>query len=454
MINEELIKILQYIDTYQERFINDLREAVEIRSVSGSYEHNADITKMIKWTESWLKKLKCTYSERFDIGSYSVDGKTIKLPTVILAAFGKDTKKSTLCVYCRIDVKNANAQQWQTDPWTVVQKSGHLYGRGTCKGKTPLLNWFHCIEAFINQKIPLPVNVKFIIEAMSEMNCFGLENFLYTQRLTFLRNIDYICVNESEWLNSKVPCISYAACGICHYELSANFNKTIAEKIGDSKDVINWIFNHFVDDLGNILIPKMNDCVLQINPEGEKALENVICDLTEIKKTLPDYMQNWSKQKILMRMWRFPALVGREVTEDTASSNDKEVATKRFFIKIVPSQYPDQCTGCLFEFIKQLVEKKMSEKGYTMTFRQNKTNTVLKCQINSGNNEEKAGTIECKNISATRPWHESSTSPHYMAARNAVLNIYKYSANMIRESVDIPIILILEKVINIFFLFL
>lgn len=445
MISEPLLKVLQYIDTYRERFVDDLREAVAFRTVSGSYEHNADIMKMIKWTEGWLKKLKCTTTERFDIGSYAVDGKTIKLPTVILSTFGKDTKKKTVCVYCRIDVKNADVKQWNTDPWLVTEKDGRLYGRGTCKGKTPLLSWFHCIEAFLNERIPLPVNVKFIIEAMSEMNCFGLEDFLYTQRLTFLRNIDFICVNESEWLNQKIPCISYAACGICHYELSARFTGGTIGNVTPS-ELVDWLFSHFVDSLGNILIPKLNDRVSQVNPEGEQALDNVVCDLTDIKKTLPDYMQSWSKQKILMRMWRFPALVGQPVKSvDDDGEKGRRAATKRFFVKIVSAQSPIQCTQCLLDHIETLIGSKFSAKEYAVTFKRGKGDDTLKCTIANG--KTVAGTVECKTISATRPWHENSVSPHYVAAKKAVTNIYKYSANMIRESTDIPILLILGKVI-------
>lgn len=443
MISEPLLKVLQYIDTYRERFVDDLREAVAFRSVSGAYEHNGDIMNMIKWTEDWLKKIKCTTSERFDIGSYSVAGKTIKLPTVILSTFGKDKKKKTICVYCRIDVKNADAKQWDTDPWLVVEKNGRLYGRGTCKGKTPLLSWFHCIEAFLNEGIPLPVNVKFIIEAMSEMNCFGLEDFLYTQRLTFLRNIDFICINESEWLNQKIPCISYAACGICHYEISVQFSGGTVDNVTPSA-LLDWLFGHFVDDLGNILIPKMNDRVSQVNPEGEQALDNVVCDLTAIKKTLPDYMQSWSKQKILMRMWRFPSLTGQKVKSNDTNGEKGSAATKRFFVKIVSSQSPIQCTECLLDYIETLIGRKFWSKEFGLTFKRGKDDDWMKCTIAS--DKKVVGTIRCKTISATRPWHENSISPHYVAAKKAVTNIYKYSANMIRESTDIPIVLILEKV--------
>ena len=88
---DALLKIFQFIDTYPERFIDDLKEAVAFKSVSGSYKHANNLLKMIRWTEGWLKKLNAKY-ECFDIGSYEVDGKMVQLPLVILATFGKCNK--------------------------------------------------------------------------------------------------------------------------------------------------------------------------------------------------------------------------------------------------------------------------------------------------------------------------------------------------------------------------
>lgn len=385
MVGGGLKEVFQYIDTYQERMVEDLREAVAIRSVSGSYEHNPHIQRMVKWVEAWLIRLKATTSERFDIGSYSVEGKTIKLPTVILASFGKDLKKKTICVYCRFDVKNADAEQWTTDdPWKLELKNGFLIGRGACKGKMTMLSWFHIIEAFNEQKVPLPVNLKFIIEGMFEMNCFGLEDFLYTQRITFLKNIDYICVNESEWLNSTIPCISYGTCGICQYDVVVSLSGGGGEggggggdggdgdgegELNESEQLLNYIFENCVDNLGNILIPKINDDVVQINPEIEQSLELVECDLTLIKKNLPFYMHNWNKQKILIRMWQMPALITQESRPVSCTCEGEGgggggggdgAVGRKFVLKIVPVQTPDRCNRFVMDHIGNLMRARFN----------------------------------------------------------------------------------------------
>lgn len=452
---EKLIKVNQYIDTYQDRMIADLREMVAIRSVSGSVEHNGEIQKMVKWLEAWLKRLKASTCERFDIGSYVVGGKSIKLPTVILASFGKDIKKKTVLVYCRYDVKNAEPEKWQTDPWDVVQKGGVLYGRGTCKGKMPLLSWFHAIEAYLMQKVPLPINVKFIIEGMSEMNCFGLEDFLYTQRITFLKGIDFVHCNESEWLNTTIPCISYGTCGICQFDLACSGSSDAF----NGKQMIEFLFENFVDGLGNILIPKLNDDVVQINPEIEQSLDRVVCDLELVKKNLPRFMQSWSKQKILLRLWQMPQLItgpskkvscicsggdGGDGDGGGGGGGGGEAHSKKFVLKIVPVQTPDRCARFVMEHIVNLMKKKFSDGKYNVTAKYAANGRRMECRIKSGT--EEVGYVMCGTISETRAWQENSVSPHYEATKRATGRVFKDPPSLIKESIDSPIILILDKV--------
>lgn len=444
--SEDLRKVFQYIDTYQDQMIDDLRTAVAFRTVSGSYEHNGEIQKMVKWIEGWMIRLKATTSERFDIGSYSVDGKTIRLPTVILASFGKDPKKKTLCVYSRIDVKNADPTKWQTEPWKLQQKGGELFGRGACKGKVPLMSWLHAIEAYLMQKIPLPINIKFIIEGMSEMNCFGLEDFLYTQRITFLKNIDYICVNESEWLNSSIPCISYGSCGICQYEVVCSQADTGAF---NQEQVMAYIFGSCVDRLGNILIPKINDDVVQITPEIEQSLDSVECDLTLIKKNLPDYMQSWNKQKILLRLWQMPSLIVQDAQPINCSckaGGDNLSATnglsQKFVLKIVPVQTPDRCNRFVMDHFQNIMQAYF--KSMNLEVECKKTATKFTCRVMKGTAE--VGMVKCTSISETRAWQENSVSPHYQAVKRATAKVFKDPPSIIKQSVDSPIILILEKV--------
>lgn len=443
MIPEALIKVFQYIDTFRDRMIIDLKEAVGIKSISGSSEHSKEILKMIYWTEGWLKKFNIKY-ECFDIGNYEADGKIIKLPLVILATIGNDSKKKTVCAYSRLDVKNADRKQWKSDPWKLEERNKRLYGRGTCKGKGTLLSWFHCIEAFQKQNVKLPVNLKLIIEGMFEMGSFGMEQFMYTQRLTFIKNIDFICVCESEWINTTLPCLSYATVGICQYEIVCTGN--------DAKKILNFIITNCVDNFGNILIPNVKDDVLQITPDGEQSYETIRCDLSLIKKNLPEFMQNWDQRKILMRLWQFPSILCNEPAEEvscTCGGSDGGSATgwsRKMILKIVPVQTPDRCNKAVLQHIRKLCEIQFSTGKFTISCKITNENKKMVCTVKNGDKTELQ--VSCTNTASTRPWKEDINSAHFQAARKAIVNVFKEEPNIIRESMDIAIIMILEKVVQ------
>lgn len=73
--------------------------------------------------------------------------------------------------------------------------------------------WFHAIQAFKKSKTPLPVNVKFIIEAMNHMNSEGLADFVATRSQDFFAPVNLVVECDSEWLGTKFPCIIYGTVG-------------------------------------------------------------------------------------------------------------------------------------------------------------------------------------------------------------------------------------------------
>lgn len=467
-----LFKINKYIDTWQDKMIADLRDVCAIKSIAGSAEHYDEMAKMVKWIETRLRLLRATTCERFDIGCYVADGKTLRLPTVVLASFGKDSKKKTILVYGMYDVKAVDAEQWEGDPWNVHLRGSHLYGRGTCRGKAQLLSWFHAIEAYVQLKIPLPVNIKFVIEGMSERNCFGLEEFLYTKRITFMKGIDYVMINQSEWLNDTIPCISYGTCGICQFALivskgggegggGGGEGGSGGDGDGDSNDgagLLDYILSNFVDELGNILVPNINNDVVQITPEIEQSFDKINCDLSKVTKFLPKFMHGWSKQRILLRMWQMPQLILGGPAEEVSCTCDeaggggsakggagggggggqKDGLMRNFVFKIVPVQTPDRCAQFIMEHIVNLMKKKFP--GQDVVGKRSKNGKSLVCSIGS----EKF--VRCQLTSSTRAWQEDQVSPHYEAVKRASARVFKYPPNMIKESTESQIILILDKV--------
>ena len=78
-----------HVDANQAAYINTLKEAVAIKSVSAWPHTRPDITTMVNWTSNRLKALG-TEVELVDVGIQTLpDGKKLPLPQVILGILGK-----------------------------------------------------------------------------------------------------------------------------------------------------------------------------------------------------------------------------------------------------------------------------------------------------------------------------------------------------------------------------
>lgn len=152
----------RYIDGHKQEYIDNLREAVAIKSVSAWPDHRDEIIKMMKWAEVKLKNLGAT-TELADIGKQTISdwGKEIPLPPVLLGSLGSNPKKKTVLLYGHLDVQPALKKDgWDTEPFTLTEKDGKLYGRGSTDDKGPVLCWIHALQAYQASGIDIPVNIK------------------------------------------------------------------------------------------------------------------------------------------------------------------------------------------------------------------------------------------------------------------------------------------------------
>ena len=129
-------KLFEAIDNNKLKFIENLRKAVAIKSVSAAPEHRPDIVTMMKWAGDELKALGAAI-EFVDLGTQTLpDGTTLPLPPVLMGELNVDPAKKTLLVYGHLDVQPAAIEDgWDTDPWVLTEKDGKLYGRGSTDDK-------------------------------------------------------------------------------------------------------------------------------------------------------------------------------------------------------------------------------------------------------------------------------------------------------------------------------
>lgn len=84
--------VFDHIEKSKTKFIEVLREAVAIKSISTDVTCRDECTKMVLWTKKKLEALGATV-ELKNIGTHVIDGKTYPLPDVIVGYLGNVSTK-------------------------------------------------------------------------------------------------------------------------------------------------------------------------------------------------------------------------------------------------------------------------------------------------------------------------------------------------------------------------
>ncbi|XP_042240828.1 cytosolic non-specific dipeptidase-like isoform X3 [Homarus americanus] len=429
-VPDNLTKIFKYVDDNKTRFIDVLREAVAIESVSAWPHKRGEIQKQMEWAKTRLEALgaKC---QLHDIGLQTQpNGSKIPLPPVLFGQLGTDPKKKTLCVYGHLDVQPALLEDgWSTEPFVLTEKNGKLYGRGSSDDKGPVIGWIHAVEAYQKTGQTVPVNIKFVFEGMEESGSEGLEDLLKAQKDKFLAGTDYVCISDNYWLGKSKPCITYGLRGICYFCIeiecctkdlhSGVFGGTVHEAMAD----LVYLMNTLLDNKGNIQIPGIMDEVVPVTAEEEKLYKNIDFDVEDYRNDLGHGRLVHGKDKIktLMARWRNPSLSLHGIEGAFSEPGAKTVIPKRvigkFSIRIVPNQTPESVSKVTIDYLNKQWQKRNSPNK-------------MKAYLNHSGNH----------------WVTDPGHPHIQAGKRAIYMAYGVDPDMTRDGCSIPIILTMQEV--------
>ncbi|KAK3511792.1 hypothetical protein QTP70_023190 [Hemibagrus guttatus] len=344
--------LFKYVDEHQDEYVKRLADWVAVQSVSAWPEKRGEIKKMMEMAAKDIERLGGT-AELVDIGKQKLPGgDEIPLPPIILGRLGSDPGKKTVCIYGHLDVQPAHLEDgWDSEPFTLVERDGKLYGRGSTDDKGPVLAWFNVIEAFQKIGQELPINIKFCFEGMEESGSEGLDDLVFSRKDSFFKDVDYVCISDNYWLGKTKPCITYGLRGICYFFLeveccdkdlhSGVFGGSVHEAMTD----LITLMGSLVDKKGKILVPGMYDSVAELTEHEKKLYEKIEFDLEDYTKDVgAQRLLHSTKEQVLMHRWRYPSLSLHGIEGAFSAAGAKTVIPRKvigkFSIRLVPDMDP------------------------------------------------------------------------------------------------------------------
>ncbi|KAH0500520.1 Cytosolic non-specific dipeptidase [Microtus ochrogaster] len=294
--------IFQYIDNNQDRYVKKLAEWVAIQSVSAWPEKRGEIRRMMEVAAADIQTLGGSV-ELVDIGKQKLpDGSEIPLPPILLGKLGSDPQKKTVCIYGHLDVQPAALEDgWDSEPFTLVEREGKLYGRGSTDDKGPVAGWMNALEAY---------------QKTGQVECSDKD------------------------LHSGV------------------YGGSVHEAMTDLISLMGCL----VDKKGKILIPGINEAVVPVTDEECQLYDHIDFDMEEFAKDVGAVtLLHSCKKDILMHRWRYPSLSLHGIEGAFSGSGAKTVIPRKvvgkFSIRLVPDMVPEAVS----EQVSSYLSKKFAE---------------------------------------------------------------------------------------------
>lgn len=352
------------VDTSADHFIERLRKAVAIPSISAEEARRPDVVRMGEWLADELKSLGAEVELR-PLGPQP-HKEHLELPPVVLGRYGNDKNKRTILVYGHYDVQPAEKSDgWATEPFDLtVDDKGRMFGRGSTDDKGPVLGWLNAIDAHQKAGVDFPVNLLMCFEGMEEYGSEGLDDFIRAEAKKYFADADAVCISDNYWLGTEKPCLTYGLRGCNYYSIEVSgpgadlhsgvFGGTAQEPMTD----LVRLMGSLVDTNGKIQIPGIMEQVAPVTADEEGLYDSIAFTMDTIHESLGSKTTIFEdKKSTLMARWRYPSLSLHGIEGAFSSPGAKTVIPAKvigkFSIRSVPDMDIDKTNEFVYKYVKE-----------------------------------------------------------------------------------------------------
>jgi acetylornithine deacetylase/succinyl-diaminopimelate desuccinylase-like protein len=342
-----------YLQTSQQRHLDELLEFLRIPSVSALSTHDTDTRKAAEFVATKLK----------DIGFTVTINETPKHP-IVTAHYHVDDNLPTVLIYGHYDVQPPDPiNLWTSPPFEPVVKDGVIVARGSSDDKGQVYAHIKGAEALIKTTGTLPVNLKFLIEGEEEISSPSILPFLGSHKDDL--KTDVVIISDSAMIAPNTPTITYGLKGIAYIEVrvkaaamdlhSGAFGGGVPNPINALAKMIAALH----DDNGRITVPGFYDAVIDISPMEKAAFVKVPFNeqkfTEEIGVTATPGEAGYT---LLERLWARPTLdcngIGGGFQGEGSKTVIANTAMAKISCRLVPNQDPDDIRDKLTVYLKEL----------------------------------------------------------------------------------------------------
>ncbi|UOF89946.1 dipeptidase [Fodinisporobacter ferrooxydans] len=351
----------QYFTQRREEHLAELKELLQIPSISALSDHKHDIRHAAEWIAAALQS----------IGMSKVEVMQTKGNPVVYAEWLGAKDKPTALIYGHYDVQPVDPLHlWTTPPFEPAIRDGKLYARGSSDDKGQTFMHIKALQAFMQTTGTLPVNVKFCIEGEEEIGSPHLEEFVETHKE--LLQADVLVISDTTMYERGRPAICYGLRGLCALQIDVKAAKGDLHSgiygggVPNSIHALVELLASMHDGNGRVTVEGFYDQVKPLTEEEREAFQALGYD--DVKAAAELGLQELFGEagySTLERMWARPTLEINGIYGGFQGEGTKTVipseAHAKITCRLVSEQNPDDILDRLEAHIR-----KHTPKGVTI----------------------------------------------------------------------------------------
>ncbi|HRJ29344.1 MAG TPA: dipeptidase [Cyclobacteriaceae bacterium] len=353
--------IKQYIESNQQRFLDELFELLRIPSVSADSRLKGDVRKA---AEFLVNKFK-------EAGVDTVELCETKGHPIVFAEKIVNPSLPTVLVYGHYDVQPPDPLDlWHSPPFEPVIKDGKIYARGSCDDKGQVYMHVKAFEAMMKLKT-LPCNVKFMVEGEEEVGSDNLGTFVRENKARL--KADIILVSDTAIISLDHPSITAGLRGLSYMEVEVTgpnrdlHSGVYGGAVANPVNVLSKMIASLHDENGRVTIPGFYDKVVELSAADREAINKAPFSLDNYKKELGiDDIQGEKGYTTLERTGIRPTLDVNGIWGGYTGEGAKTVLPSKAFAKIsmrlVPNQSNEEITELFTKHFNAIAPKSVKVK--------------------------------------------------------------------------------------------
>ena len=350
-------KILSFVDSSKQNYLDELKTFLAIPSVSSQKDCDNDTRRCAEWVRDQMLIIGLSKSQIFETKGHPI----------VFGELITDSKKPTILFYGHYDVQPVDPLNlWTTPPFEADVRNGNLYARGSVDDKGQVFAHFKAIEAILKHEKELPVNIKMLIEGEEEVGSANLENFVKENKK--MLKADLVLISDSAMYAKGIPSICYGLRGLAYMEIevvgpnrdlhSGSFGGAVHNPIQALSEIISSLH----DENGKVTIPGFYNDVQKITSKERKAF-------SKLPFSDKKYMRDLGIAKLYgekgfstnERTWVRPTLECNGIwggyTEEGAKTVLPSKATAKISMRLVPNQTSKKMEKLFSNHIKKIAPK-------------------------------------------------------------------------------------------------